>query len=44
MKVTIDKKLDELPSTPIFKKKFESAKLFLSRLILTEQDLRELKS
>ncbi|WP_156106943.1 hypothetical protein [Gallibacterium genomosp. 1] len=43
MKVKIDKKLDKLPSTPIFKKKVETANLVLSRLNLTEQNLRELK-
>lgn len=36
IKVKVDKKLDELPTAPIFKKKFESAKLFLSSLKLTE--------
>lgn len=36
-KVKIDKKLDELPNTPIFKKKYEEAKIFLANLNFTDE-------
>ena len=41
-KVKIDKKLDKLPTTPIFKKKLEAARMLLSKLKVTEQNLREM--
>ncbi|EHO47711.1 hypothetical protein [Haemophilus sp. oral taxon 851] len=44
VKVKIDKKLDKLPSTTLFKKKVETANSVLSRLNLTSQNLHELKS
>lgn len=42
LKVKTNKKLDKLPTAPIFKKKFEAAKVILSSLKVTEQNLREM--
>lgn len=36
-KVKIDKKLDKLPNTPIFKKEYEEAKIFLANLNFTDK-------
>mgnify|MGYP000886653637 CR=1 FL=1 len=36
--IKIDKKLDDLPNTPIFKESYEKAKLFLANLKINEKD------
>ncbi len=42
IKPNVNKSLDMLSETPIFKKKVEAARMILSKLKVTEQNLREM--